>query len=781
MHKCFGENCKHKEHHVYVGGKGELESADIFFLGLGPGNDEVHLGKPFVGPAGFRFNNALMSGGISRGQHYITNAWKYWPAGHEPDNLTKEEQEISRVCLVDELDAWRGTCMVLMGNEAIKGVLEAGVKIYNPRSGEPLFPKIMKWRGSILEGQYEGHTFKVIPTIHPSAVTRSFQLNTLLIMDMKRIGKEYRTEMSMPGRTLVVPGDEDFDDWLGELEEELAHNPTLTVACDIETLPTPEGRRMSCCSFSINPKWAISVNDRSIIRDLLDYPNPKVWHNSMYDLTFLLVKEDIMSPGYHHDTMYMWAAQQPELAGDKLIGKSLRLLCSLFTDEPYYKDEDAKAKKVDDWQRYYRYNALDAAITLEVYEALDPKLDSEDVRSVYEFMVELRRPFMQATIKGIPIDTSSKGHALRSNTKRLTKLTETMTCLDREINFNSWQQIMGAFGRLGIHTDNTSREEIVKALEKEVHIDRREYLEALLEYKTVNKESGSYLKFSPDPDGRFRPNCVIPGTETGRLAYNKSIIFSPGPSPQTIPEPTRKFYIADRGYTCFYADLDQAELRIVAHLCGDEGLLEACHADEDPFTIMERESGLERTVVKNTWFGSLYGGGPKILAATVNTKAGQIIWSEADARYFQGKLFGRYPAVTKWHDHIRNLIGKRYSIRTLFGRKRHFRFRGRYVDEHSVREACNYVPQGTVPDIVSRAVLAVEETPGWDLWVHMHDGLVGQVVEGGEGDFFAKLRHEMAKPLTIEDIDGVERECVIPVTIETGPSWGELEPFTKSL
>ena len=113
--------------------------------------------------------------------------------------------------------------------------------------------------------------------------------------------------------------------------------------------------------------------------------------------------------GKQHDTQLMWHAICPELACSKLVGKSLALLTSLFTNENYYKDELKSWKKVADWNAFYRYNARDSAVTYEIYQVLDRQLDNKGLRDVYDFEQSLIEPYKNATILGLRIDTRMKG------------------------------------------------------------------------------------------------------------------------------------------------------------------------------------------------------------------------------------------------------------------------------------------------------------------------------------------------------------------------------------
>ena len=778
MHKCRGETCKHSEHKEYVGPEGSLDS-DIMFVGLGPGQDEVDRGRPFVGPAGYRFDVGLRHGGIRREECYVTNAVKYWPPGHKIQNLPEEDRDRFKKQLHNELYDFKGEIIVPMGNDAIRAVIDH-MEVVSPRTQTKLKPQVSKWRGSILKGRTPaGRSVLVIPTVHPSSILYTFDYNVLFLTDMKKIGKVLRGgSINSIYRSLYTPS---HPRWIEQVQELIGHcedDPLSPLACDIEVY---EGR-LACCSFALGPSWAVSVpadTHMETIKKMLNLPNPKVWHNAMYDLTFLEAKEGIVPKGKQHDTMLMWHSLHPELSASKNVGRSLALLASLYTMEPYYKDERENWKKVDDFDRFYRYNALDAAVTIEIYFEFAEKLVKEGVQNVYEFMLRLIEPFKRATIRGVPVDTSKKTKALGAATGDLEALEEKLSALDQPINFRSWQQLLGAFKRLGIGCKNTSKEEIVRVLVKETNPISREYLEALLEYKAKEKHRGSYLSFEPDADRRYRPSWRIAGTETGRLSCSgKSIIFNKGPSLQTIPDEDRIHFKADPGWFVMYADLDQAELRLVAYLSGCEKLIETLDS-EDIFGEMVKQTGLERTVVKNTWYGSVYGGGPRTLATTVNTRAGYQMWTEADAKLFQEVLFSTYPEVSEWQDFIEDYIGKRFTIRTLFGRKRYFRFRGRSVDEHSHREALNFVPQGTVPDIVSKAILDVDywdtEYGVWQLWAHMHDGIVGQVLDDGAAlDFMEELSVFLMRPIEITDIRGESRTCVIPVTISTGPNWFDL-------
>lgn len=796
MHHCQGAGCSHRDHSIFVGFETPPDGAKVMFIGLGPGQDEVTTGRPFVGAAGYRFDTELVFAGISRKTEcWVTNGLKFWPPDHKPTNASKEQREKGIVMLADELDAFLcggGNVVVPLGNEAIAALLKVS-DVIATTTGLPLKKKITHWRGSMLSGITKANSlvFKVIPTVHPSAVLRAWDFKELFAADLRRIKEEmYTDELDVPERELLIPGDDNYEEAYQEILGHMAAG--TTTACDIETV----ARQLYCCAFSVDPSWAITVpgEARNRIQALLAAPCDKVWHNSMYDLTLLEARARIKALGRQHDTMLLWHAQQPELACSPVFGKGLDTLASLFTREPYWKDDLKQWKEVKDPDLFMRYNGRDAAVTLEVFNVLEPLLDAEDTRDVYEFELQLVDVFKAATIRGVPVDVAKKGRMAGGAKNHLNTVERELgSLLDEPVNLNSPKQLLGALRGLGYRLKSTGKSELQRILVKAPSDHARAYVELLLEHRRAIKEYGTFYSFKCDDDRRVRTSWNIAGTETGRLSNSKSIIFKGGLNLQTVPEQARVFFKDPRypKWKVGYFDLNKAELRTIANLSGCEGLIAALDSADMWTTIADSLGGeFPKAALKNCVYGGLYGGGARTIVSQMNVRAGKIVTNEAEIREVLDALFNKYDDLRDWHNEVQRTVGNNLWNRTLgstrvpAGRVRHYRPRGVRLDPSLFREALNYVPQGTVPDIVSNAIVDLHEdpevAPHYDLWAHVHDAILCAIgkVEGSFDPMVSKIVGYMQRDMVCTDIHNTRREFIIPCDAALGETWADVSPYT---
>lgn len=231
--------------------------------------------------------------------------------------------------LAGELRSERPNLAVALGNTAAWALLRTS--------------SISKIRGTIFTSTLvEG--LKVLPTYHPAAVLRQYELRHVTILDLIKARREARfAEIIRPRRQIYVP------ESLADMEEFYAENIELasTIAVDIETA----SGQITCIGFSTRPDsalvvplvdprrdsgsyWAFpaqEVQAWEFIRRVLDHPAPKVFQNGLYDLHFLYRGYGIVVRNCEHDTMLLHHALQPESP------KGLGYLGSIYTNEPAWK------------------------------------------------------------------------------------------------------------------------------------------------------------------------------------------------------------------------------------------------------------------------------------------------------------------------------------------------------------------------------------------------------------------------------------------------------------
>ncbi len=265
-----------------------------------------------------------------------------------------------------------------------------------------------------------------------------------------------------------------------------------------------------------------------------------------------------------------------------------------------------------------------------------------------------------------------------------------------------------------------------------------------------------------------------PCSATGRLS-------SSDPNLQNIPIRTaegrriRQAFVAPRGYRIVAADYSQIELRIMAHLSGDDGLLEAFRENLDVHsatasevfgTELDAVSSEQRRKAKAINFGLIYGMSAFGLAR-------QLHLDRAEAQRYIDVYFERYPGVREYMDRTRALAHEQGYVETLFGRRLYLpeiNVRNKMRQQAAERTAINAPMQGTAADIIKKAMLAVDhwlDSDGVDarMIMQVHDELVLEVAEPVLDEVSDRLCELMAGAA----------ELAVPLLVEagSGANWDE--------
>ena len=299
-------------------------NAKIVIVGEAPGAEEDRVGRPFVGGAGKILNTMLSEAGIDRNDCYITNVMDIRPVnnnfgefyedagGKVPTKLLIEGRER----LYKELVDVHPNVVIALGNEALKAILGL--------SG------ITKYRGSILPNRlFHESTFKVIPTIHPDAIMRQWELRPLAVMDLRRALEESRT-----ASIDIVYRIWKKVETLSELESkvDLYLREAKYISFDIETC----NKQISCIGFAENEFNSFTVPicmyDKSFwseqdelkvwlqIKRLLESDIPKIGQNVNFDMFYTTSTIGIKPKNLWMDTMIAFHCVTGDTEIDTLKG-----------------------------------------------------------------------------------------------------------------------------------------------------------------------------------------------------------------------------------------------------------------------------------------------------------------------------------------------------------------------------------------------------------------------------------------------------------------------------
>jgi len=599
----------------YVPGVGSL-SPKLLIIGEAPGKHEDEQGIPFVGPSGKILDACLEKAGIKRGECYITNVCKYRPPLNDLKKLhligVNIEDEI-RNLWENEINVLRPNCILAVGDVA----LQATVGVCG----------ILNYRGSILTSK--NGVQKVIPTIHPAALFSraatddedskgglSWVWLKVIEADIRRAAEEsFTSDIKLPERNLQICHNSlDLYRFFREYEKR------DVASVDIESINCVP----VCVGFAFNKVHAISISLlRNIgphkLTDMGDNELDECWrmideqlrrvriigHNFMYD-EYKLGLIGFECPRVYSDTLIKTRVIFPELPDKRLLTVS-----SLWTREPYYKDDGKEFKlgKVK-FDQFLIYNARDCAVEFEVDEEQEKDLiqlaETYNVplrEYYYNYMMKKHKFYLKLQNTGKRVDFARQRELMKKYTEMAHEVHNRLTeAIGQDMNVKSYPQIFELLYKImkfKLRKRNpTSEDSIVALMSNCKDRVKKEILKNVLEERRIRDQKSRQISFSPDYDGRCKSAYNISATETCRSSTG--ILKKPlrpkkiGLADHTISahgrlaKDIKSMFIADEGKVIIAADASQAEARIVAVLSEDWELLKAF----DLIDIHRRTAGL---------------------------------------------------------------------------------------------------------------------------------------------------------------------------------------------
>ena len=430
------------------------------------------------------------------------------------------------------------------------------------------------------------------------------------------------------------------------------------------------------------------------------------------------------------------------------------------------------------------YAAEDADITLSLHEHLWGELQkTASLKSVYTTIEQPLVPVLLAMEEtGVLLDRDM----LRHQSNELAKTMATLETQAHEIaggpfNLGSPKQLQQIlFEDLGLPVirktpkgQPSTAEDVLQELAGDYDLPR-----VILEYRSVSKLKSTYTDKLPDQ--------IAPSTGRVHTSYHQAVaatgrLSSTDPNLQNIPIRTpegrkiRKAFVAPDGFVLLAADYSQIELRIMAHLSGDEGLVGAFQDDLDVHSATAAEvfelspddvTADHRRSAKAINFGLMYGMSAFGLGKQLGISRGQ-------AQEYVDLYFDRYPGVKRFMDDIRKQAREAGFVETEFGRRLYLpEINDRNVQrrQYAERSAINAPMQGTAADIIKRAMIAVQ------------DWLVSKKVPAR---MIMQVHDELVLEVKSDSVDTVREDLValmsgaaalsVPLKVDagTGQDWDE--------
>ena len=499
---------------------------------------------------------------------------------------------------------------------------------------------------------------------------------------------------------------------------------------------------------------------------LADSGKPKVGHHLKYDIN-VMARVGAPLAGVAYDTMlesYVLDSTAGRHNMDELAGKYLDVKTT------HYKDVAGKgAKQVGfdlvEVAAATDYAAEDADVTLRLHQALWPQLATEPrLVGVYQ---DIERPLIQVLSRmersGALLDGGLLlEHSAQLAGRILALQAQAWELAGGEFNLDSPKQLQEIFyERLGLPQlrktpkgQPSTAEPVLRELADRGY---HQLPAVILDYRALTKLKTTYTDKLPlqidQSTGRIHTSYHQANAATGRLA-------SSDPNLQNIPIRTpegrrvREAFCAPPGRRIMAADYSQIELRIMAHLSGDKGLLAAFAENLDVHQAtaaevfglpLEQVTDEQRRNAKAVNFGLMYG----MSAFGLSRQLGN---DPKSAQAVIDQYFAKYPRVDQYMQDTRKLAHEQGYVETHFGRRLYLReinARQKHRQRAAERTAINAPLQGTAADIIKRAMLSVDAwlaTGAVDalMIMQVHDELVFEVAEGAVDELIAGVRQRMS-------------------------------------
>ncbi|MGP9797951.1 DNA polymerase I [Halomonas sp. 86] len=516
-----------------------------------------------------------------------------------------------------------------------------------------------------------------------------------------------------------------------------------------------------------------------------DQKTIKIGQNLKYDIS-VLANYDIIVAGTLADTMLASYVLNSTATRHDMDSLALKYLGEKTTSFEEIAGKGAKQLTFNQiaLEQAAPYACEDVDITLRLYDVLRPQVDKEG--RLAQVLDHLELPLIKVISRiernGVAIDAERLHAQSQQLDKRIRELEiEAFDLAGREFNLGSPKQ-------LGEILFNELKIPVLKKTPKGAPSTAEAVLEELaldyplpkviMEHRGLSKLKSTYTDKLPrlinKANNRVHTSYHQAVTATGRLS-------SSDPNLQNIPIRTeegrkiRQAFVARPGYRIVAADYSQIELRIMAHLSEDKGLLEAFAENRDIHTAtaaevfgtaLDKVSSDQRRSAKAINFGLIYGMSAWGLARQLHIERNQ-------AQTYIDRYFDRYPGVARYMDRIRTQAAEDGFVETVLGRRLYLpeiHSQNRNRRQGAERTAINAPMQGTAADIIKQAMIDV------DAWLaegefdalmvmQVHDELVFEVKEEQVEAFIGEVQTRMQA--------AAELKVPLIVEAESGVNWDE--------
>lgn len=741
---------------------------------------------------------------MGRDEVYCTNAIKYRLSDGDKKGkaLQLKAYDLEGYAqLFEEIKAIKPNAILALGNVALKAL--------TGKNG------ISHYRGSILETLNTVKP-KVVATYHPSNIlkeTLSYSWSYIIKLDFQRAVEESRSsEFKLPQRNLVIARRshdlrqflQSFKDrklWAGDIETHNGIPICLGLAPNrFNAICVPLISLFESLTFSeLLDMWKVLseflCSDIKLIGQNWKFDRDKLWKVCRLKL-----------PPLHADTQLLAGIINPEFP------KKLEFLTSLYTREPYYKDEgrefDPSKHKIE--QLLY-YNCKDCCVTYEAFEEMEIELKELGLEKFfYDYIMKLDEIYVRMEQVGFRVDREKKDFLIKKyESLRDHYQKELDTLAGRPINVQS----NGQNGQVGkyLYMDlklplrsGVAEDDLVGLLGNHCKTEKQKRsINLTINVRRYRKSLSTYLYAPADYDERMRTSFNETGTDSGRTSttilrkpvrnHKMCMSFQTMTKHGEIGGDIREFLCPDEGKVLVELDIGQAEARIACVLSDDRETLKLFDtvdihkwtANLTLGTAYDKVSKDERFIGKTCRYTGQNGGQKKTLMRTIMTDARKFhvgckkTEMECDGNHLSisewaaGQVLDKFHAFTPklrkvFHEGVKLALSENNAtLVNPFGRPH--TFFDRDGDEKN-RKAINWMTQSPVRDLMGHGMIEfVRRKPDVELILEAHDAIVFQEWED-RWEASAKLAKEcLTREIDFSRCSLGSGTLVLPIDVMMSP------------
>lgn len=765
--------------HVCLMGEGPV-GARFAFVGEAPGENEDLEGRPFIGEAGRLLDKILDQMGLDRAECYIGNAVKCRPPGNAEPGI-KQIRECAGTYLWRELEIVEPEAILLLGTVALRAWLDSttGATIrthaYHNLRAEAQHVRSAKW---------------VYVSYHPAAILRNNTWLTPALDQWSHFIEQVQGRKISKARYVFFKDDRKFD------EEILTTIPERKrMVCDLETTSLqwhdPEaGILYASVTGQKNAGLVIPKQNLDVLVPLLS--DPEIWkvnHNWKYDLNWL------RSRGFRVEGPFFCTQVAAHLLDESVPMPRLEDISVKELGEEHYKAGGFNPE----WSKeeIVQYGGKDADYPYRIASRQRRALRREGLWDLFKLRMDVLDVLSRMELAGVTIDKKVLKTLEDKYAAKIVKINRWVTRRYGPVNLGSNKQVSELLYKdIGIPMEHRTPkgqgktdEKTIEEMKASIPVKHVKVLTAIQAYRAHTKLLGSFIKKLPGhvaASKRIHPNYS--------LVSSVSRMSCKDPNLQQIPK--KKHAVVRSAFRSRWkkgllltADYAQAELRMLAHMADEPDMKQAFKdgLDIHKFTATkvynvdwDEVTELQRYISKTINFLTVYGGGPKKLAAEA-AEGGAHKLSMKEAQTIIDDWFAAYPAVKEWQKTVENTLIHEGFVTDLFGQKRRIVILDKQdwrLMGHALRQAVNFPIQCSVYNLVNVALVHVDRemqkrNMKSRLIMQVHDEIIADV-HPKEVDELANLVYDcMVDMGEVRRRFGIQLDVEFKADVSVGPNWYE--------